>query len=65
MTTLEELALSESATKAAALHVTTTSLKAGWYADPQDLHDQRFFDGAKWTKHVTHFGPKPCSNCAR
>ena len=63
MTTLDESALSESATLAATTSNSTT-LAAGWYPDPQQVHDQRFFDGANWTKHVTHFGPKPCVRCA-
>jgi hypothetical protein len=25
---------------------------AGWYADPQHLHDARYFDGGGWTDHV-------------
>lgn len=25
---------------------------AGWYADPSDEHELRYFDGARWTEHV-------------
>ncbi len=42
----------------------TLTRSAGWYDDPQGLHDQRYFDGKTWTKHVTHFGPIPCRGCA-
>jgi hypothetical protein len=43
---------------------TPTRRLAGWYVDPQGIHDQRFYDGTVWTKHVTHFGPVPCNRCA-
>ena len=55
MTTLDELSQSAD----------TRTRPAGWYDDPQKLHDQRYYDGKVWTKHVTHFGPKPCTGCAR
>ncbi len=35
----------------------------GWFADPLGLHNLRYFDGADWTDHVTHFGPSPCTGC--
>lgn len=35
----------------------------GWFDDPELQHRMRYFDGAGWTGHVTHFGPTPCSGC--
>lgn len=35
----------------------------GWHADPFDQHELRYHDGTRWTEHVTHFGPVPCSGC--
>ncbi len=29
---------------------------AGWYADPHGDHDQRYWDGQRWTEHVASFG---------
>jgi hypothetical protein len=29
---------------------------AGWYADPAGRHEQRYWDGAQWTQHVTDGG---------
>jgi hypothetical protein len=29
---------------------------AGWYADPATRHEQRYWDGAQWTEHVTDRG---------
>ena len=29
---------------------------AGWYADPSRRFDLRYFDGARWTDHVTRNG---------
>ncbi len=63
MTTLDESALSESATQATEPE-NSPSVEAGWYDDPEQLHNKRFHDGTAWTTHVTHFGPKPCSGCA-
>lgn len=37
---------------------------AGWYADPEQTHDLRYHDGTGWSRHVTHFGPSPCTGCA-
>ncbi len=54
MTTLDESA-----------RPTAAGRPAGWYDDPQKLHDQRFYNGREWTAHVTHFGPKPCRGCSR
>lgn len=64
MTTLDESALSESATKATE-PPNPSAIEPGWYDDPEQLHNKRFYDGSTWTKHVTHFGPKPCSRCAK
>jgi hypothetical protein len=36
---------------------------AGWYPDPHREHHLRYFSGASWSDHVTHFGPNPCSGC--
>lgn len=36
---------------------------AGWFADPLEVHELRYFDGSTWTDHVTHSGPLPCSGC--
>ena len=41
------------------------ALTAGWHPDPRGQHDLRYFDGRRWTEHVTHHGPTPCSGCAR
>lgn len=37
--------------------------EAGWYPDPDREHHLRYFNGAGWTAHVTHFGPSPCHGC--
>lgn len=37
--------------------------RAGWFTDPEALHNLRYFDGVNWTNHVTHFGPTPCQQC--
>ena len=29
---------------------------AGWYGDPAARHEQRYWDGARWTEHVTDRG---------
>ncbi|MEM8925244.1 MAG: DUF2510 domain-containing protein [Actinomycetota bacterium] len=39
-------------------------VEPGWYPDPHELHDLRYFDGTDWTSHVTHNGPTPCAGCA-
>lgn len=31
-------------------------LKAGWYSDPTGRYEARYWDGQKWTKHVSHYG---------
>ncbi len=44
----------------------TTSIpitEPGWYRDPQEAHQLRYFDGIDWTAHVTHGGPTPCDRC--
>jgi hypothetical protein len=40
-----------------------TLTEPGWYADPDRQHEMRYFDGADWTGHVTHYGPTPCLGC--
>ena len=35
----------------------------GWYRDPREIHQLRYFDGTHWTAHVTHSGPSPCDRC--
>lgn len=42
----------------------TETADPGWFTDPLGLHRLRYFDGAGWTEHVTHFGPTPCRGCA-
>lgn len=42
----------------------TDTVQPGWFPDPLGLHNLRYFDGADWTDHVTHFGPTPCPSCA-
>ena len=37
--------------------------KPGWFEDPRQVHNLRYFDGQFWTDHVTHFGPSPCTGC--
>ena len=39
--------------------------EAGWYPDPEQRHQLRYFDGTDWTVHVTHNGPTPCPGCYR
>lgn len=33
-----------------------TAVAAGWYADPTGRHEQRYWDGAKWTADVADAG---------
>ena len=28
----------------------------GWYSDPFDRFQARWYNGKKWTKHISHFG---------
>lgn len=35
----------------------------GWYRDPHEVHELRYFDGSEWTTNVTHLGPAPCDRC--
>lgn len=35
----------------------------GWHPDPRGRHELRYFDGRRWSDHVTHFGPVPCTGC--
>lgn len=44
-------------------HHESALAEAGWYPDPDEVHQFRYFDGASWTGHVTHYGPTPCSGC--
>lgn len=32
------------------------STSAGWYPDPRDEHEHRWWDGARWTEHVATSG---------
>ena len=38
-------------------------LESGWFDDPSGQHRLRYHDGSKWSEHVTHFGPTPCTSC--
>ena len=31
-------------------------LNQGWYADPTGRYEARFWDGQKWTGHISHYG---------
>ena len=31
-------------------------LDEGWYPDPTGRYEARYWDGQKWTKHVSHYG---------
>ncbi|KIE52513.1 MAG: DUF2510 domain-containing protein [Acidimicrobiaceae bacterium] len=31
-------------------------LDKGWYADPTGRYEARFWDGKKWTSHISHYG---------
>jgi len=31
-------------------------LDEGWYSDPTGRYEARYWDGQKWTKHVSHYG---------
>ena len=31
-------------------------LDQGWYADPTGRYEARFWDGHKWTGHISHYG---------
>lgn len=33
--------------------MTTDATPAGWYADPTEVGELRYYDGDKWTEHVT------------
>lgn len=41
----------------------TPVAEPGWYRDPREIHQLRYFDGTIWTPHVTHAGPSPCDRC--
>lgn len=43
---------------------TVDVMQPGWFKDPRQLHNLRYFDGQFWTDHVTHFGPSPCAGCS-
>jgi hypothetical protein len=34
----------------------TQSVPAGWYSDPTNVHDHRYYDGSAWTCHVSDKG---------
>jgi hypothetical protein len=36
--------------------VTTPTVPADWYKDPAGRYDYRYWDGAKWTEHVSRAG---------
>ena len=36
--------------------MTSSQAPAGWYADPSGKHEQRYFDGTRWTEHVHSHG---------
>ncbi len=40
-----------------------TTAEPGWFADPLQEHNLRYYDGSEWTDHVTHYGPMPCGGC--
>lgn len=44
-------------------HQIVELIEAGWYPDPDRQHRLRYFNGAGWTAHVTHYGPAPCRGC--
>jgi len=31
-------------------------LDPGWYADPTGRYEARYWDGLKWTGHISHYG---------
>ncbi len=31
-------------------------LDEGWYADPTGRYEARFWDGQRWTRHISHYG---------
>jgi hypothetical protein len=35
---------------------TPVDVPAGWHPDPRGRHDMRYWDGAKWTDHVSDAG---------
>jgi len=39
-----------------AIPSTTPAAASGWYADPAGRHEQRYWDGSKWTEHVADAG---------
>ena len=43
---------------------TFDTIQPGWFPDPLQQHNLRYFDGDGWTDHVTHFGPTPCGGCS-
>lgn len=44
-------------------HTSPDQLGTGWHPDPSVRHELRYFDGQRWTDHVTHSGPVPCTGC--
>ena len=49
---------SDPPTPAAAQQPKPAGTPAGWYADPTQRYELRFYDGSKWTEHVTTGGNK-------
>lgn len=31
-------------------------LESGWYGDPSGRYEARYWDGQKWTGHISHYG---------
>ena len=50
----EPVAAAAPAAPAAAASVPTTP--AGWYPDPSGRYEMRYWDGDKWTEHVSRQG---------
>jgi len=44
------------ATAPAAAAPATPSVPAGWYADPANRYELRYWDGSAWTEHVSRAG---------
>ena len=42
----------------------TTNAPAGWYADPSNSAQLRYWDGAQWTEQITPSAPIPSSSTA-
>ena len=46
----------EAAPAAAAAATTVSTTPAGWYPDPSGRYEMRYWDGEKWTEHVSRQG---------